>query len=108
MNRGRCPKCKSRIRRKLLYNFFCDSCNVGLSETQSSTYAIICIGMFSLLGAIVIGYFGTVEIVNFSEGSQPLKKLVIFYLKLLGGVTLVSMALEHIYIKYFGSYGSKR
>ena len=107
MNRGRCPKCKSRIRRSF-YRFFCDSCNVELSETQSSTYVMMFIGVLSFLGAIVIGYFGTVEIENVSWGSEPLKELVIFYLKLLGGATLVSLVLEHIYIKYFASYGDKR
>ena len=66
------------------------------------------ISVSSFLGAIVIGYFGTVEIVNVSEGSEPFKELVIFYLKLLGGAILVALALEHIYIKYFASYGYKR
>lgn len=107
MNRARCPKCKSRIRRSF-YRFFCDNCNVELSETQSSTFIVILIGVISFLVAIVIGYFETVEIVNASKDSNSLKELIFFYLKLLSGLTFVSLMIEHIYLKYFASYGDKR
>ena len=107
MSLGRCPKCKSRVRRSF-YRFFCDTCKVELSETMSSTIVMMLIGVVTLLAGVIIGYFGTLEIVNTSENSEHFKDLIVFYLKILGGMILISLMLEHIFLKLFASFGDLR